>query len=52
MAICSCNDYDATFSWKQHLNKHIESVHEEKEPFIFDDWGKAFSHKYKYSEWT
>ena len=27
-----CNDYDASFSRKLDLNRHIKTVHEEKKP--------------------
>ena len=41
-----CNECGAAFYWKSNLNRHIESVHEERKSFKCADCGKAFSHKH------
>ena len=33
------------FAYKEHLNGHIESVHEGKKPFLCNDCGKVFTRK-------
>ena len=40
-----CNVCDKVFSYKQYLNKHIESAHEGKKPFNCNVCNEVFSEK-------
>ena len=42
-----CNDFNASFSQKGDLNRHVISVHEGKKPFKCNVCDACFSHKGK-----